>query len=209
MPHRNLKSPLAFGTSSRREAELLEEIDGLTSELRAFVAVALQHCLRDYCEHRHPDIVRDLEAGVERSEERAEIKYAKVLAEICSVPGLQATRGETGERTYYRNAIDDVAYLEHALGNKRFILSGIWVTPSYRGQGIAHRILRRLVGAADKVNCGIALFHDPFGEQGLGKEQLEAFYNRHGFQLHETTPGGMFRFPRTPLDLYAKSGPNG
>lgn len=203
MPHSNRLNPSAFSTSSRREADLLQEIDGLKTDLRAFVAVALQHGLRDYCEDRHPDIVRDIESGVERSEERAEVKYAKVLAAICKVPGLQATRGETGERTYYRNATDDVAYLEHSLQNRRFILNGIWVAPGYRGQGIAHRILRRLVNAADEVDCGLALYHDPFGEQGLAKAELEAFYNRHGFQRHENTPGGMYRFPRTPLDSYA------
>ncbi len=208
MPYRNQTIPVPFRMPSRRESELQAEVDRLMSDLRGFVAVALQHGLRDYCEHRHPEIVRELEAGVELSEEHAAIKYAKILAEICKVPGLQATCGETGERTYYRNAFDDVAYLEHALRNKRFILSGIWVAPSYRGQSIAHRILRRLVGAADKVNCGIALFHEPFGEQGLSRDALEAFYDRHGFQRHESTPGGMFRFPRTPLDLYAKSGPN-
>lgn len=192
-----------FGASSNCDAEVLRRIDNLESDLRGLVAVAMQHGLRDYCEQRHPDIVRDIEAGVERSEERVELKYTKLLAAICKVPGLQAAQGETGERTYYRSKFDQVAYLEHALRHKRFVLSGIWVAPEYRGQGIAHRILRTLVEAADEVDCGIALYHDPFDEQGLKKTELEAFYNRHGFQRHRSTPGGLFRTPHTPLDLYA------
>ncbi|MCA0920673.1 hypothetical protein [Pseudooceanicola nanhaiensis] len=56
------------------------------------------------------------------------------------------------------------------------------------------------------MDCGIALYHDPFGDEGLSKAELEAFYNRHGFQQHETTAGGLYRFPGTPLDLYARHG---
>lgn len=192
-----------FGASSNWDAELQRRIDNLESDLRGLVAVAMQHGLRDYCEQRHPDIVHDIEAGVERSEERVELKYAKLLTAICKVPGLKASQGDTGERTYYRSKSEQVAYLEHALRQKRFVLSGIWVAPEYRGQGIAHRILRTLVEAADKVDCGIALYHDPFNEQGLKKSELEAFYNRHGFQRHSSTPDGLFRSPQTPLDLYA------
>lgn len=192
-------------TLSKRGAELQREIAKLRNDLRGFVAVALQHGLRDYCERRHPELVRELESGVDRSEDRAEFKYAQILDEIARVPGLCATRGETGERTYYRNSLDDVAYLEHSLKNRRFVLSGIWVAPDYRGQGIAHRILRRLVEAADVADCGIALYHDPFGDEGLNKTELESFYNRHGFHRHETAPDGLFRFPNTPLDLYART----
>lgn len=204
MPYTNRMSAGANGLPSRRFTEMQRQIDQLESDLRALVAMAMQHGLRDYCEQRHREIVRDIDTGMERSEERAEAKYARVLAEICKVSGLRAAQGETGERTYYRNAVADVAYLEHSLENKRFILNGIWVAPDYRGQGIAHRILRRLVETADDVNCGMALYHEPFGEQGLQKDELEAFYNRHGFQRHETTPGGLYRFPRTPLDSYAQ-----
>lgn len=203
MPHTNSTNAKGYDTQSLREAELLSEIERLEKDLRGIVSVALQHGLRDYCEQRHPDIVREAEADVARSEERVEIKYAKILSMIEHVPGLRATRGETGERTYYRNAIDDVAYVEHSLQNKRFILSGIWVAPEYRGRGTAHRILRCLLDAADKVNCGVALYHDPFGEEGLNKDDLEAFYNRHGFQRHSSTPDGLYRSPKSPLDLYA------
>lgn len=203
MPYTNSTNMTGFGVSLRREAELLDEIDRLKTDLRGFVSVALQHGLQDYCEQRHPDIVRDLEAGVTRAEMQVEIKYAKILAMIEKVPGLRATRGETGDRTYYRNAVDDVAYIEHALQDRRFILSGIWVAPAYRGRGTAHRILRSLVHAADEVDCGVALHHEPFGDEGLGKVELEAFYNRHGFQQHASTSDGLFRLPKSPLDLYA------
>ncbi|EPX83459.1 hypothetical protein Salmuc_02067 [Salipiger mucosus DSM 16094] len=183
---------------------MLAENRKLKSDLRSFVAVAMQNGLQHYCLKRHPDIVRDLEAGVQRSEQLAESKYGKVLSMIQDVPGLRATRGETGERTYYLNAVDNVAYLEHELLDRRFVLHGIWVAPSYRGQGIAHRILRRLVDAADEADCGLALYHEPFGSEGLNKEELEAFYGRHGFQNHGCTPGGLFRFPKSPLDLYSR-----
>lgn len=204
MPHTYRTNARGFDMPSGREAELLAEIDALKSDLRGIVSVALQHGLRDYCEQRHPDIVRGIEADVTRAEERADIKYARILTMIEQVPGLRATRGETGERTYYRNAVDDVAYLEHSLQDRRFVLSGIWVAPDYRGSGIAHRILRCLLDAADEVNCGVALYHEPFGEEGLEKDDLEAFYNRHGFQQQASTSGGMFRSPKSPLDLYAR-----
>ncbi|MBY6092547.1 GNAT family N-acetyltransferase [Maritimibacter alkaliphilus] len=204
MPHTNRMSRDGPPASDSRETALLSEITTLKSDLRALVAVALQHGLRDYCEDRLPEVVRDLEESTARSEQRVEVKYAKILAAIRKVPGLQATLGETGERTYYRNAIDQVAYLEHALTERRFVLSGIWVVPAYRGKGIAHRLLRRLVEAADEVECGITLQHDPFGEEGLDRAELEAFYNRHGFQQHETAGDGLYRFPCTPLDLYAR-----
>ena len=204
MPYTNREGLRPIYAQSARENELLSEIEELESELRAFVAVALQHGMRDYCETRHPDLTREIEAGIQRSRERAETKYAKILAQILRVPGLHATRGETEERTYYRTAEDNVAYIEHALQKKRFILNGIWVAPAYRGKGIAHRILRRLVEAADETDFGIALDHEPFGEEGLSREDLVAFYNRHGFQTHAGKAEGMFRFPRTPLDLYAR-----
>jgi len=95
-----------------------------------------------------------------------------------------------------------VAYIEHALKNKRFVLGGIWVAPQYRGKGVAHKILRVLVEAVDETDLSIELYHEPFGEEGLGVNMLEAFYNRHGFTRHDAAPGGMVRFPRSPLDLY-------
>ena len=98
--------------------------------------------------------------------------------------------------------MDNVAYIEHALKNKRFVLGGIWVAPQYRGKGVAHKILRVLVETADEADLSIELYHEPFGEEGLGVNALEAFYNRHGFTRHDTAPGGMVRFPRSPLDLY-------
>ncbi|MBT9382448.1 GNAT family N-acetyltransferase [Pseudooceanicola sp. CBS1P-1] len=187
-----------------REAALAHEVETLQSALRAIVAVAMQHGLRDYCKDRHPAIVQELEAGLDLSEQCVELKYPRILAALQDIPGLRASCGETGERTYFQNDVDDVAYLEHALKDRRFVLRGIWVVPAYRGQGIAHRLLRKLIEAADETQCGIALYHEPFGTQGLKKTELEAFYNRHGFQQHETTPGGLFRFPGSPLDLYAR-----
>ncbi|APX24117.1 MAG: N-acetyltransferase [Rhodobacteraceae bacterium] len=176
----------------------------LESDLRAFVALALQNGMRSYCEARHPELTSEIDSGIKRARSQAERKYDRVLEALRHVPDLHATQGETGERTYYRNTEDDVAYLEHGLVNRRFMLSGIWVAPAYRGRGIAHAILRRLVEAADEVGLGIELRHDPFGDQGLDRAALEAFYNRHGFQRHEATPGGLFRFPRTPLDQHAR-----
>jgi GNAT superfamily N-acetyltransferase len=179
------------------------EINKLNRELRAFVAVALQHGLRDYCKARHPELTAELEKFYAHSQLRAKQKYDRVLAQISNVPDLQGATGDTAERTYYRNAQDNVAYIEHALKNKRFVLGGIWVVPHYRGKGLAHKILRVLVKAADEAGLSIELYHAPFGEEGLRVNELEAFYNRHGFTMHHTAPGGMVRLPRSPLDLYS------
>ena len=192
------------GTTSESADDLRVEIARLNGELRAFVAVALQHGLRDYCEGRHPALTAELEAAMSRSRRDAKDKYDRVLIGVCKVPGLTATTGDSAARTYYRNEQDNVAYIEHALNNQRFVLGGIWVAPQYRGQGLAHDILRALVEAADEAELGIELYHDPFGEEGLSKDALEAFYNRHGFQRHDAAPDGMVRFPATALDLYAR-----
>ncbi|WP_353475701.1 GNAT family N-acetyltransferase (plasmid) [Salipiger sp. H15] len=205
MPYTDLARGPRPPTGPRRRTEEQAEITRLENELRAFVAIALQHGLRDYCEIRHPELTRELEEGLERARHRAEVKYTYVMERLSRVPGLMASTGETGERTYYRNADENVAYIEHSLWNKRFILSGIWVAPAYRGQGFAHRILRQLVEAADEAELGIELHHEPFGEEGLDKPALEAFYSRHGFQHHELTPGAMFRIPRSPLDHHVRS----
>ena len=181
---------------------LKTEVSRLKRELRAFVAVALQHGLRDYCATRHPELTADLEKYYAHSQLRARQKYDRVLTRIRDVSGLQGATGDTAERTYYRNELDNVAYIEHALKNKRFVLGGIWVSPQYRGKGMAHKILRVLVEAVDDADLSIELYHEPFGEEGLGVNALKAFYNRHGFTRHDTVPGGMVRFPRSPLDLY-------
>lgn len=192
------------GASRDTSDALRVEIARLNGELRAFIAVALQHGLRDYCEARHPELTAELESAMSRSRRDAQHKYDQVLAGVCEVPNLTATTGDSAIRTYYRNAQDNVAYIEHALEKQRFVLGGIWVAPQYRGQGLAHDILRALVVAADDADLGIELYHDPFGEEGLRKDELEAFYNRHGFQRHDAAPSGMVRFPGTPLDLYAR-----
>ncbi|MCZ4259092.1 GNAT family N-acetyltransferase [Sulfitobacter sp. G21635-S1] len=188
--------------SSEDIGALQSEIDKLNRELRAFVAVALQHGLRDYCEARHPKLTEELEKFYAHSPLRAKQKYETIISRISNVPGLQGTPGDTAERIYYRNAQDNVAYIEHALKRKRFVLGGIWVAPHYRGKGLAHKILRVLVEAADEADLSIELYHEPFGEEGLRVNELEAFYNRHGFTMHNTAPGGMVRFPQSPLDLY-------
>lgn len=184
-------------------AELLQaENDRLIHELRAFVSVALQHGLQDYCETRHPALTAEIRSSQDKSQVGARKKYANVLARISQVPGLQGETGHTGDRTYYRNAQDNVAYIEHAFRNRRFFLGGIWVAPNHRGQGIAHKILRVLVEAADAADLSVELVHEPFGNEGLRMNDLEAFYNRHGFTRQRTSDGGMVRFPRSSLDLY-------
>ena len=186
-------------------SNLQREIDHLNRELRAFVAVALRHGLRDYCETRHPELTAELDQTDAHSQRHARKKYDRVLAKITNAPGLCGCPGDTAERTYYRNAQDNVAYIEHASKKNRFILGGIWVAPDYRGKGCAHKILRVLVEATDEVDFGIELYHEPFGEEGLRTEELEAFYNRHGFAWHDSAPGGLVRLPQSPLDLYTSS----
>ena len=101
MPYTNREGLRPIYAQSARENELLSEIEELESELRAFVAVALQHGMRDYCETRHPDLTREIEAGIQRSRERAEMKYAKILAQILRVPGFtpRAERPKSGPIT--------------------------------------------------------------------------------------------------------------
>ena len=182
---------------------LKSEINKLNRELRAFVSVALQHGLRDYCATRHPELTAELEKYYAHSQLRARQKYDRVLARIRDVPGLQGAAGYTAERTYYCNEQDNVAYIEHSQINRRFALGGIWVAPQYRGMGVAHKILRVLVGAVDDADLSIELYYEPFGEEGLGVNALVAFYNRHGFTRHDMTPASMVRFPQSPLDLYS------
>lgn len=184
-------------------AEFLQaENERLNHELRAFVSVALQHGLQDYCETRHPALTADIRSSQDKSQVGARKKYADVLARINQVPGLQGETGHTGDRTYYRNAQDNVAYIEHSFRNRRFFLGGIWVAPHHREKGIAHTILRALVEASDAVDLSVELVHEPFGNEGLRMDDLEAFYNRHGFTRQSTSDGGMVRFPRSSLDLY-------
>lgn len=204
MPYTFKRDPSAFEPPSLREIHLEQENRRLQADLRAFVAIAVQHGLRNYCENRHPDLLQELEDGIERSEERTEIKYARILAALTKVPELRAVRGDTEERTYYMTAEENVAYVEHSLKNRRFILSGIWVAPAWRGQGIAHRILRRLLDAADDAEIGVTLYHEPFGEPGLQKDELEAFYGRHGFHRHVSAPDGLYRYPCSPLDMHLR-----
>lgn len=202
MANKSDKGSKTIEPSREDQKQLRGEIDRLNRELRAFVAVALQHGLRDYCVTRHPAITAELEQSRISAHLKAKQKYDKVLGKIGRAPGLQGATGDTATRTYYRNAQDNVAYVEHALKNKRFLLGGIWVAPHYRGNGYAHGLLRVLVKAADEVDLSIELYHEPFGEEGLGVQELEAFYNRHGFTRHVTAPSGLVRFPRSPLDLY-------
>lgn len=95
--------------------KLQSVIDHLNRELRAFVTVALRHGLRDYCETRHPEMTVELDQSDAQSQRHARKKYDRVLAKIIDVPGLCGCTGDTAERTYYRNAQDNVAYIEHAL----------------------------------------------------------------------------------------------
>jgi hypothetical protein len=104
--------------------EVVDEIHRLNRELRPFVAVALRHGLRAYCEARHPELTAGIEKYYANSQRRAKRKYDQVLTRIGSVPELQGTTGETGERTCYRNTQDNVAYIEHALKTKGSSLVG-------------------------------------------------------------------------------------
>ena len=189
-------------SQARRVGTLEAENERMRRELRAFVAVALQHGLEDYCETRHPELTSEIISWQDQSQVGARQKYSDVLAQISKVPGLQGETGHTRERTYYRNALENIAYIEHAFRNRRFFLGGIWVAPHRRGQGIAHNILRNLVEAADEADLSVELRHEPFGNQGLQSADLEAFYNRHGFTRHRGSTEGMVRLPRSPLDLY-------
>jgi len=67
-------------------SEVIGEIQRLNRELRAFVAVALQHGLRDYCEARHPELTAELEKYYAHAQRRAKHKYDQILTRIGNVP---------------------------------------------------------------------------------------------------------------------------
>ena len=202
MPEKQCRSFPAEPNASEAAGTHQTENERLKRELRAFVAVALQHGLEDYCETRHPELTSEIRLSQDQSQIGALEKYSDILRRISNVPGLKGETGHTRERTYYRNAQDNVAYIEHAFRNRRFFLGGIWVAPNHRGQGVAHKILRKLVDTADNADLSVELVHEPFGNEGLQINDLEAFYNRHGFTRHQTSDYGMVRIPRSPLDLY-------
>ena len=125
--------------------------------------------------------------------------YARVLEQVSQVPGLNGETGHTGDRNYYRNAQENIAYIEQHFMDSRFFLGGIWVAPHQRGKGIAYAIPRALLEAAVAADLSIELGHEPFGNEGLKLDELEDFYNRRGFTQHRSSREGMVR---SPLDLY-------
>lgn len=115
-----------------KAADFLQaENDRLIHELRAFVSVALQHGLQDYCETRHPALTAEIRSSQDKSQVGARKKYADALARISKVPGLQGETGHTGDRTYYRNAQDNGFRRKVQSGQERSWLS--WVSSRKTG----------------------------------------------------------------------------
>jgi ribosomal protein S18 acetylase RimI-like enzyme len=66
--------------------------------------------------------------------------------------------------------------------------------PSYRGRGIASGLLRRACADADRSGVELQLYPDPL-DRGMSREQLQAWYGRHGFSPEGMAAGYWRRRP--------------
>lgn len=66
---------------------------------------------------------------------------------------------------------------------------------SLRGKGIGSFAMREVTGFADMFNVAMYLLPTVLDEGALSREDLIAFYERHGFQFHEGREPYMTRFP--------------
>ena len=62
-------------------------------------------------------------------------------------------------------------------------LASIAVTPAWRGQGVAHALIKRLVGAHDPplyLTCRshLGAFYERFGFQVIGQAEMPAYFRR-------------------------------
>ncbi len=73
------------------------------------------------------------------------------------------------------------------------MLSGLYVEPVWRGQGIAGTLLAQVL--TDYAAVGVRAHADPFGRsRGLSRHALCAFYRRHGATITRT---GLCTWPLT------------
>ena len=92
-------------------------------------------------------------------------------------------------------AIMDLTYCDLIPSCKGYMINRINVpmnvdasgTPLYRGRGIGSELLRECIADADKE--GVRLLLEINASNGLTREQLEAWYIRHGFKEHQQYPG--------------------
>jgi GNAT superfamily N-acetyltransferase len=73
-------------------------------------------------------------------------------------------------------------------------LRRIKVSPELRGKGHATRALGWLCALADEHEVAITGIVRPFGVKGLNREQLTAWYRRHGFKVSKDET--MYRSPK-------------
>lgn len=57
----------------------------------------------------------------------------------------------------------------------------VWTSPSWRGQGVAGNLLRRVLADADREGVELQLNAQPLDGGGLTLAQLRDWYGRHGF----------------------------
>jgi predicted GNAT family acetyltransferase len=65
-------------------------------------------------------------------------------------------------------------------GDHGYIITSVGVQRSMRGQGAASQLLKRVCADADREGVTLLLAVEPDGT-GLGRNELIAFYGRHGF----------------------------
>ncbi|SRR6266567_122341 len=70
----------------------------------------------------------------------------------------------------------------------------IEVPREQQGKGIASQLLQHVLADADKAGTTLLLDVDPY-QAGMSREQLQAFYSRHGFVKYPYKMHSMVRAP--------------
>ena len=97
-------------------------------------------------------------------------------------------------------AIADLVSHGDLAGN--LIITRINVPKEHRGKGVARKLLAKILADADKDRIILHLEVSP--SDGLNREQLIAWYSRHGFEDYGS--GLMVRTPKQPSEINQKQG---
>lgn len=100
--------------------------------------------------------------------------------------------------TYYDADTRSIITLDPEQRPGGWTISRVSVLPRHRGKGIASRLLTEVTDAADTENE--VLYLEPLPDAsgtGLDRDQLIAFYERHGFRPYRKELGfAWIRLPR-------------
>jgi GNAT superfamily N-acetyltransferase len=83
------------------------------------------------------------------------------------------------DKGVFAAAIADVVKMPTTGRREYYVITRINVMEQYRGQGYGTKILNMILEDADSE--GVVLFLEPVPSGGLSKKELEAWYERHGF----------------------------